>query len=533
MNRFGWILGGLLLTTAIAYGQDYSGDVFRYSEQVLTGTPRFQALGGNHTALGGDASNMIGNPAGVGFYNRSELSISGGARVQNVSGAYLGTTTTSSSTYPTLNHVSIIFANDLQGRYADTGGWKRSAFGFSYTKQVQLTNTYVYNGRNNSPGTTIAPTYLADVNSFKITGAQLDKLYDSNSQSVPGFTNQYSGIGLAAAAYQLYLVNPTSLTGTTYFGYDTNVPVQQRETFTSSGSQAQWTGTYAGNYEDKLYVGGSVGITSTNYTYSRSYTDQYVGGKVFNGLTESSDLTVSGTGFSLSLGAIYKVAPSFQVGVAVISPTWAALSETFNQSITINPIGIPQLDANGKPVTFIPNVKTVSVQPNDFTYSIQTPLRSSLGLTYFFGRRGFLTATAEYVGYQGMRVTTSAYQNIADNQAFGADQKSYVQQDYQNVLNVRVGAEVRAGVARFRAGVAYLPSAYKTSFDLLARNGNRDQLAITGGLGVRNDRFFADISGAYYANKFASAPPSLGGTGPAAVLTNQNTSIQLGVGLFF
>ncbi len=527
-------MGGLLLTTALAYGQDYSGDVFRYSEQVSTGTPRFQALGGNHAALGGDASNLSGNPAGLGFYNRSELSFSGGARIQDVSGSFLGSTTTSSKTYPTLNHVALVFANDLQGRYANTGGWKRSAFGFSYNKQALLGNTYTYRGKNNDNNGTIAQTYLADANGFALTGAQLDKLYDPSTKSVPGSTDQYSGIGLAAAAYQLYLVNPTSASANSYFRYDNNVPVNQQESFTSKGAQQQWTLAYAGNYEDKLYIGGSIGITSTSYSFSRTFTDQYIGGKVFRGLSESSDLTVSGTGINLALGAIYKLAPTFQVGLNVISPTWAGLKETFNQSISIDPIGIPQLDANGKPITFIPADRTVSLYPNDFEYSIQTPLRTSAGLTYFFGRSGFLTATAEYVGYRGMRVRTSGYTNEADNQAFGADQKSYVQTDYQNVLNVRVGGEVRAGMFRVRAGAAYLPSAYKDTFDPLARNGDRDQILLSGGLGVRNDRFFADVSGNYYTNKFASGPPSIyGGNGPTAILTNRNTNIQVGVGLFF
>ena len=100
---------------------------------------------------------------------------------------------------------------------------------------------------------------------------------------------------------------------------------------------------------------------------------------------------------------------------------------------------------------------------NNFQYSLQTPLRASGGATYFLskGKIGFLTATAEYVGYQGMRVRTSAFTNQQDNTDFKNDVTRFVQETYQNVMNVRAGAEIRAGLLRLRAGVGYLPSAYK------------------------------------------------------------------------
>ena len=39
-----------------------------------SGTARSQAMGGAFTALGADLSNTYINPAGLGFYNRSEFS---------------------------------------------------------------------------------------------------------------------------------------------------------------------------------------------------------------------------------------------------------------------------------------------------------------------------------------------------------------------------------------------------------------------------------------------------------------------------
>ncbi|HLL94669.1 MAG TPA: hypothetical protein VK404_06820, partial [Spirosoma sp.] len=101
------LTAGLLMTAAVTYGQ-YAGDAFRYSDQTINGTARFQGLGGNHAALGGDASNAFGNPAGLGYYNRSELSISPSLRLTNVDGSFLGQTTNANRSQINIGQASLI-----------------------------------------------------------------------------------------------------------------------------------------------------------------------------------------------------------------------------------------------------------------------------------------------------------------------------------------------------------------------------------------------------------------------------------------
>jgi hypothetical protein len=219
-----------------------------------------------------------------------------------------------------------------------------------------------------------------------------------------------------------------------------------------------------------------------------------------------------------------------QIGVTVNTPTFSSLKETFNQSLSIDPIGIPQPDGS----FLIPDNRRVDVDPNDFDFRITTPLRASGGLTYLFGKSGFLTGTVEYVGYSGMRVNTSYSQNAADNQAFREDYRNEIQQTYKNVINVRVGGEFRAGMFRARAGVAYLPSAYKQDLDGLT-SADRQRLLYSGGIGVRSQRFFADIAGVVTSFKSAYTPYTLNdprdyGSG---LLTNRNTNLTLSVGVFF
>ncbi|GAA4465296.1 outer membrane protein transport protein [Nibrella saemangeumensis] len=514
MNRSIWITGGLLLTATVSYGQ-YASDAFRYSEQTINGTARFQGLGGNHTALGGDASAAFGNPAGLGFYNRSEFSISPALRLVNVDGSYAGTTTNAQKAFPTIGQAALVFAGSPQ---SDSRAWRRTSFAVTYSRQVNLNNIFTYQGRNLR--SSLADAYVQDVNRRNISSANLDREFDPQ-------TNTANNI--EAAAYQLYLVNPTdpSGNGTQYVRYDVGVPTEQRGSYTARGGQSQWTIAYAGNLEDRLYLGASLGLTRTRFDFTNVLDDQYIGGRVFRGFSESSDLTVTGGGINASFGAIFKPDQNFQIGVALTSPTFSSLREEYNRSITIDPIGIP-VENNQ---LFVPDVKTVEVAPNNFEYSITSPLRASGGATYFLGRSGFLTATAEYVGYSGMRIGTNFYQAAADNQAFREDNKREVQNTYQSVVNFRVGGEARINLFRVRAGVAYLPDPYKVKID----NLDRTKFLFSGGFGVRNDRFFADVAGSYLMFKSAYTPYTLSSPQDfaSAQLTNRNTNLMLTVGVFF
>lgn len=76
------------------------------------GTGRSQAMGGAFTALGGDQSNAYINPAGIGFYNRSEfsgtLSFAGNSTKAN----YIGTETKTNRSPLDIGHMGVIFSRD-------------------------------------------------------------------------------------------------------------------------------------------------------------------------------------------------------------------------------------------------------------------------------------------------------------------------------------------------------------------------------------------------------------------------------------
>ena len=90
----------LFLSTCALFWLTISASTAQYVEQAtlfsqynLGGTARIQALGGPKASLGGDLGSTIVNPAGLGFYNRSELSISPSMQISNADAQYLGQNT--------------------------------------------------------------------------------------------------------------------------------------------------------------------------------------------------------------------------------------------------------------------------------------------------------------------------------------------------------------------------------------------------------------------------------------------------------
>ncbi|GAB3271650.1 outer membrane protein transport protein [Larkinella harenae] len=509
---------GLLLYAGSALGQAdiYAGDAFRYSEITQTGTARMRALGGNHASIGGDASSVFGNPAGLGFYNRSEISLSPSLNITSAQATYIGSQTSNSMTKPGISQFGVVLAGNKQN---ENRRWRRTALGITYNRQVQLSNNFVFEGRNNR--SSIVDSYIVDANRRNLTGNQINSAYNSstNEADFP-----------SAAAYQLFLINGTvtpqdpSQGGPPYFRYDPTAPTQQRNTYQSSGGHSQWTIGYAGNLDDKLYIGASLGLTRLRFDFENVYRETVVGGAVFDNYSQIDNFTVTGNGINFSLGMIYKPDRNLQIGATLATPTFTSVRETFEQSLRVvarDPNLSQRLDRT-----------EVFVVPNNFEYSITTPFRASGGLTYFLGggKLGFITATADYVGYGGMRATTSVY-NTQDNTDFKNDVKNEVQRTYKNVVNLRAGAEIRAGLLRIRGGVAYLPDAYKQQLN----NIDRTRLLLSGGLGVRTDRFFVDASGTYGTTKSAYTPYTLPNASDyaSAQIDTRMTNVTLSVGAFF
>ena len=84
----------LMLSLAVAFlceiqAQDFT-DALRYSQDIISGTARFKAMGGAFGALGGDLSAVSLNPASSTIFNSSRGSFTAGNSSINNDVSYFG-----------------------------------------------------------------------------------------------------------------------------------------------------------------------------------------------------------------------------------------------------------------------------------------------------------------------------------------------------------------------------------------------------------------------------------------------------------
>src|SRR5688572_10079125 len=94
---FGATLSVILLSINFSWAQSYSESALLFSRTQPAGSARILSLGGTQTALGGDYSSALSNPAGLGMYNRSEFTFSPALTFYNTKTEFNGTPTDESS----------------------------------------------------------------------------------------------------------------------------------------------------------------------------------------------------------------------------------------------------------------------------------------------------------------------------------------------------------------------------------------------------------------------------------------------------
>jgi hypothetical protein len=475
-----------------------------------------QALGGASSALGADLSALTGNPAGLGFYTRSEVNMSLAYTGIQTKSSYLATADEASESQiqmPTLGMV--ISSNNLGG-----GEWHGS-FGFGYSRQAIFIQPIQISGTNNR--SSLLDNFIEKANDKGATGVTLDEEYDS-----------YSGTASSAEAlaYQTYLINPNSVTGGAPFErFQPLLPTNQYGTASNSGALTSWDFAYGATYRDQFYLGAALHFSKISSSSSTTWEDEFVGAKNVAGFQYAETLLTNGSGIALSLGGIYKVNPSLRLSLAFRSPTYYdQLNETYDARLFPNVIGIPAIGSTGNPIT-ITKVNPMRLTTNEFTYQFLSPMKVSGGFAFFFSKKGFLTADLEYVGYGGMKVYSAELGGGA-NQAFQTKYNGQIARNFEGALNIKVGSEIRISPSlSVRSGAALFGGGYAASYDTIDRNA----LQFSGGIGYRKSNFYLDLTAIQRTQKDAYTPYTLKNAADfsSATLDITTTQFMLGGGIYF
>lgn len=509
--RLTLITGFLLLGTTI-FAQNFTSDALLLSRQNVNGSARVQALGGSHVSLGGDYSSAFANPAGLGMYNRSEVTLSLGVNSYKNNVNYFNTETRNSNSNINLPGLSVVL--NYNRTEPKPSGFLGGSLGISLTRTTDLNQRVAYTADNSE--SSIVDFFVDDA--FNYVGSDVESM----------LRDEDNYFNLTALAYNNYLIDTFRVNGQ-YGGYysvlDT-IPGQgetrtlkQAETIKRKGAQYQWSFAYGANFSDKFFVGGAIGITTIRYKLSQSFRESDFLFTNKDGDTsrppvdyfESNEqLDIQGSGVNLSVGFIYRPIDFFQFGANIVTPTLYQLTDNYSAGMKSH-----WNDTNEDIEESFPEALLSE-------YNLTTPFRVSGGLT-FISKYGFITGSVESVNYGRAK-----YSSDIAGITYDDDNKS-IKSAYGKAINYRIGAEFRYEMFRLRGGYSVMGDPYRSSNEI-----DRKITSITMGAGVRLKKFFGDIALVNTKTNGLRIPyyaPTI--NDPRADITFKNTNVVMTFGFTF
>ncbi len=486
-------LSGLGQIEAQPLGYYKDALMFSQTSPNYGSSARVQGFGGASVSLGGDISAAGVNPAGIGFFNRSVFSVTPGMNFHSAEASYLSSRVNSIRNNFNIANVGVVLNNTV-GDIVNTK-FKGGSFAISLHRMNDFNNEVRYQGRN-------------DNNSI------IDAFIEEAGTADPDDLG-----GQAYSAYINYLINPVYNGSNQLVGYDAftyGYPLQT-ERIVTTGGQYQLNLAWGGNYNDRVYFGGGLGIQTVSYSRIRNFReDQYEPYDSLNSTNINDELNINGSGINATFGVIVRPVNMLTVGLSYVTPTFYALNDEYGFTHDTRWNGAEVVEDNE---TRILNDLNYTSDISISNYTLRSPSRLSLGTSLFFGKMGFLTGDVEFVNYTNAHLQSNDFGTSEDN--------NFIGENFRSAINYRVGAEARLESFRFRAGYSFLGDPYEGA-DFSSGKKN-----ISAGLGFRKADYF--IEAAYVQTKFNTLyePYTISVDQPLADIENRNNSFLLTVGFNF
>ena len=440
---------------AVAMQAQTASDALRYSYiPQYGGTARTIGVGGAMGALGGDFATISMNPAGLATYRTSEFTFTPGFHASKASSELLtsstGATTQRSTTF-SMDNLGLVFVNQPRN-----SKWKTVNFSFGYNRFQDFNNSVYYQGATRGSMT----ARWRDA-------ANIDKNFDLYEGDLAVATG---------AIFRGVLPGSRDTIWKTDFESDPSKLINKNQVIETSGGLGEMSFALAGNYNEKLQLGITLGVPILRYSESKVYKESDKDNTIplFNKMAYEQNLTTSGanslaSGVNVKFGAIFRPAQFLRIGLAVHSPTTYWLNDRYDATLTYD------YTRNG--VTYNDPEKSPD---GNFNYTLRTPLRALGSLAFLFGKSGFLSADVEWADYSKANFDFGkAY--IPEHTVINND----IAAKYKSAVNARFGGEYVYDIFRFRGGVG-LSTSPRTDKDFV-------NMTYSLGAGLRGQSFFMDF----------------------------------------
>lgn len=482
-------------------------DALRYADNSINGTARYMSMAGAFGALGGDASSIVDNPAGLGIYRSSEVSFTGNFMTVQTKSKWEQAGEGTKFNF-NINNASLVFT--FIDPTKETG-FVANNFSFSYNRLKNF-NRYLDIRGGQSPYS--MTDYMGSfTNGFAESALETTDTY-----------NPYDNVNvpwLSKLAYEGYLINPGVDGDPLKWGSLLNVGETSTARYKAieRGGVDEFGFNYGANISNIVYFGLGFNLQSIDYGITSIYGESFETGDSF-GL--KNVFTSSGLGFNFKVGAIVRPVSFMRLGFALHTPTYYSMSDRFYAELEYD-------------TDFIGTAKA----PNgNAFYQYQTPLKFQSSIAFIIGKSAIVSfdyMLTDYAGTMRLKENTEYDSFLNGDDPYKLDNAD-IKREALLSHTFKLGAEYRLSEAfALRGGFAYQsPAVRADAIKEVPMNTIRtdmeyfkDQGSLygTGGLGFRHKGFGVDLTYAYRQKKDLFKPYETTDFTPITVFTHTHNVV--------
>jgi len=441
------LIGSLMIAMVAAQAQDYTNAV-KYNQSFNIGDARYSAMGGAFSALGNNHSSIFDNPGAIGVFHGNSFEFSLNNGTSNSTTSFLDASQ-KNNTNMFNGNIGLLFKmelpdNELNAKYLN----------FSYSSNrvadYNINSGFTaYNNKNSMTDELLGRLETGYTNAITDDALSTGLIYKANNNYNSDFI-QYDNNG--ARVYNPY--------GST-----------QTQALSLKGRKNEYSYGMGTNFDNKLYLGISLNVSSIDYTEDETYTESDTKNisPSFNSFTMYRKYEDIGRGVGYKIGLIALPVKDLRIAASYHSPVNWNIDRTTQTNMDFY---YTQNDSDKSVFTNNPK--------NESSYKLNTPAKFVLGLAYTFNKTLIISADYENMNYSNAQLSNS------DGTAL-SDANKEIAKNARMVSNLKFGTELRMGAISLRAGTAFYQSPYDTYKDGYT-------LSYSGGIGLKDENFYIDLA---------------------------------------
>lgn len=458
-------------------------DALIASSSELNGTARFMSVGGAMGALGGDASTIFYNPAGIGIYKSSEFTVSASVDWANTT---MSDSKTLNSTYTPETNVNL-----QNVAYVGTWNYEREKgllnfnLGVAYNQSKKFSRTGYYNGAQ--------PHSYTQWIAAMTDGIKVSNLANSDVQWQDNINPAYYDTSIpwgSVIAFDSYLTDTKYSDKddiyTSLYDWSGGGNVNKYIKFQEEGSSNDFALSFAGNFSNLIFWGMTFECDYTSYARHTTMQEQFADGSAYSLL---NTYALDAVGFTYKIGLIVKPTSWLRIGGAFHTPTAYKINDysTTKCVYDVNDIG---------------GVRHINTQETPYSVrgsaKLTGPLKAIGSLGFVLNKYGFIG-----IDYQ--------YENTSAINGNNGEIKNLYSMDLKDRHTIRAGIEVKPiSDLSLRLGGGYSTT---SASENLSRGyyfndmridtdyyNEKDSYNVTAGIGYRIGRHAIDLAYVWQVN---------------------------------